>query len=830
MLSQQNQESQIVRHKTKKIKYGPIGETVAKRSYLKPKKLSIYHRCSDASLEKWEELCYRVAMGNMDFVPQTYSTQEAQALYDALLNMKILLGGRHLSNTGIKNREFIGNCYASLWKWSVPAQHFTFSFEREMEGGGMGCNYSDRYFENAAVMHKQKYHMIVNKDHKDFQELKAIGVIAKDSARAPKTDMFTLRNRKVQYHEIGDSREGWSEAIEVLINSLFAEKKVLTIFDFSKIRPKGSPLKAIGGEASGPAPLAKTFQSIISYAFEHSGEKFDWWAGFNFDHWVAEAVMAGGFRRCARMSVKHWKDVDIFRFINSKKDGFSHWTTNLSVIVDSEFFEQMASGDTHAVAVWEQVIDGMFRNGEPGFAYWDLINIGEKEEVFSLNACVTGDTQILTSKGELPIKELVGKAVDVWNGEEWSKVIPEFTGMKQCYLVVLSNGGTLTCSWNHEFILEDGSRIKANKLKVGDSLKVFGAQIGVKPPDKNGTITVEQVIKKSGAKKTYCFNEPKLHQGTFNGIVTGQCGEFGLGPGEFCNTGHINLARVDSIEDAYKMAEICAKALLRANFSQLNMISRHITEENQRIGVGIMGLQHFSCSFGIKYTQIAGNSTMRKFFTDLYKVVRKTADDFADRIGCNRPVKVTTIAPTGSVGQVAGATTGCQCIVYKWYTRRIRFQEGNEQLEQYRQAGYTVEIDEAEPRLGRIVCVPMQDPLIGMFPESLVEDQTDVTLEQALSLQAFLQEVWADNSISFTVNFDPKLVDKAEFEKTMLKYIKRLKGTTVFPECHNFKQPPYTKLTKDEYMGEIAKLKQIIHGGTSEIERMCASGSCEVIL
>ena len=56
-------------------------------------------------------------------------------------------------------------------------------------------------------------------------------------------------------HLIGDSQEGWAEAVRVLFESYTGMRTTTPRFDYSDIRPKGSPLKTSGGKAPGPTPL-----------------------------------------------------------------------------------------------------------------------------------------------------------------------------------------------------------------------------------------------------------------------------------------------------------------------------------------------------------------------------------------------------------------------------------------------------------------------------------------------------------------------------------------------------------------------------------------------
>src|SRR5690606_39824405 len=61
--------------------------------------------------------------------------------------MKILPAGRHLKSSGV-NDFALNNCWAAGWDPARPEEHFTFTLLRLAEGGGVGSNYSARFFED----------------------------------------------------------------------------------------------------------------------------------------------------------------------------------------------------------------------------------------------------------------------------------------------------------------------------------------------------------------------------------------------------------------------------------------------------------------------------------------------------------------------------------------------------------------------------------------------------------------------------------------------------------------------------------------------------------
>ena len=91
--------------------------------------------------------------------------------------------------------------------------------------------------------------------------------------------------------------------------------------------------------------------------------------------------------------------------------------------------------------------------------------------------CVSADTNILTREGYLCIGPLEGKVVDVWNGEEWSKVmVMKTSDAAPAYTVELSNGMKLTCTPTHEWLITadaKDSRVHTQDLEAGMTLTQF---------------------------------------------------------------------------------------------------------------------------------------------------------------------------------------------------------------------------------------------------------------------------------------------------------------------------------------------------------------------
>jgi ribonucleoside-diphosphate reductase alpha chain len=104
---------------------------------------------------------------------------------------------------------------------------------------------------------------------------------------------------------IGDSIEGWADAIKVLMKSFLGNKRSSRIkFDYSDIRPKGAMLVTSGGKAPGPQPLKECILKIKGVLESKSeGDRLSTLEVHDIVCHIADAVLAGGIRRAALISL-----------------------------------------------------------------------------------------------------------------------------------------------------------------------------------------------------------------------------------------------------------------------------------------------------------------------------------------------------------------------------------------------------------------------------------------------------------------------------------------------------------------------------------------------
>jgi adenosylcobalamin-dependent ribonucleoside-triphosphate reductase len=695
------------------VPFGPTGQLVYERTYSRT--------LADGSKETWPDTVRRVAAGNLALVhgtDQTAWSDAVRAEYDELVShmdqFAIIPAGRHLWATGVKGRQYLFNCHVAPWGDKL-SRHFEFTFMRLMEGGGVGGNYSSKYLAPYGTPRRElDVHVVCDPMHQDYAEMKAAGLLSTE-----------YDSDWAGAFEVEDSREGWADALVDLIDTFMTDDEVkhkARVYDVSRVRCKGSRLKTFGGTASGPGPFARMLQEAAGVLNRAVGERhvevgdgYGWSyehltpvEAMELDHAIAECVVSGGVRRSARMAICKWDDPFIDAFLDCKADGSKHWTTNISVEIDSTFINALGSIDTalglEAHHVHTRVVEGMLRNGEPGYWNSTYSNEGEVNEV----------------------------------------------------------------------------------------------------------------------------------------IATNPCGEIALPPTGACVLGHVNLdhfapkekgGRVDH-KGLTRAHELMTRFLIRATYGDMtDDQQRQVMHSERRVGVGHLGVQGFLAKQGIPYSQAAYGYAFRNLLNELADTVRDEAREYAFELRTPEPVKVTTVAPTGSIAKLPGVSEGIHPIYARHFIRRVRFSMTDPaQAATVRDAvnaGLLVEkciYDQSGNTM--VVAYPTKEKLVAEvealgYDPAIVESADEIDLNSMLAFQAMYQQEYADNAVSYTANFPEGKYTVEEVAGIIARWLPDLKGTTLMPDGTRA-QAPYERITEEEFDSyDVTSIED-------STDEDCATGACPV--
>lgn len=325
------------------VDFGPVGEIAYARTYARGK--------------PWYKTCERVINGMYSIMKshcrengiawdEDKAQRSAREAYDRMFDMKWLPPGRGLQNMGtdtlaskggavLNNCGFVSTADIDDGHLSAP---FTWLMDMLMLGVGVGTD-------------------VMGAGECDIT--------------TPVINQYTLR--------VSDTRHGWVYAVGAILDAFTGVGDLPARIDFSKIRPKGTPLKSMGGVSSGPEPLKDLICNLVSLLsnghvhvitdlFENSIEfmvnTFPKYAITSdkladIANYIGKCVVSGGVRRSSEIILG---EPDDKAFLDLKLDQAAlmdrRWASNDSVLAKVGMD-------------YTPFVDTISRTGSPGFLWLD---------------------------------------------------------------------------------------------------------------------------------------------------------------------------------------------------------------------------------------------------------------------------------------------------------------------------------------------------------------------------------------------------------------------------------------------------------------------------
>jgi len=271
-----------------------------------------------------------------------------------------------------------------------------------------------------------------------------------------------------------------------------------------------------------------------------------------------------------------------------------------------------------------------------------------------------------------------------------------------------------------------------------------------------------------------------------------------------CNLGTVWLNRIKDTKELRHVTKY-GTMLLMCGGMYSDVPTEKIKEvgnKNNRIGLGLGGIHEWLMMRGMPYEV---TPELHKWLSVWEQESDSTAFVTARTLGVSIPKGVRAIAPTGTIGILAETTTGIEPLFCKAYKRR--YFKDNKWHYQYVVDGSVKRLLEAGVKIENI------------------QDSYDLSFKQRVKFQADVQN-YVDMAISSTCNIDAWGTENnnektmKENSKILLKYAKRLRGFTMYPDGCRGGQP-LTKVSLEEAL----KNEGVVF---EEKEKECLNGVCGI--
>jgi adenosylcobalamin-dependent ribonucleoside-triphosphate reductase len=719
----------------------------------------------DLRRETWVEVAKRVAEGNVSLIDGRFEGNEwAEPLRNLerekmrahLAAGTLLMSGRHLQHGDLgqasRPMEVFTNCSTAAFSFLL--------FYLLLNGSGVGRAYDDAMMLTDWRKMPTVY-TAIDDDHPDRFKVNSDGtpVIGPEVhstewfQRHFAAGMLAPAGAKITVFRVPDSRGGWAKAFELIERMAFEGRSdEIVILDFSDVREMGAPIKGMQYRpSSGPAPVMAALRKVAAIKFMNYEP---WLATMFVDHYASECVLVGGARRAARMATKTWRDKTIFEFIKIKSK-HQLWSSNNSVTIDQEFRDAAV-------------------------------------KVVGLLTCDAGSDEADKEAHDL---QLAG-------------VITELELHAYGVLITLARSSYFDGTGEPGIINQD--RLHVNAEGIEDYLDGAFAASRDFAPDAH-TFELMRATAEACMGVTYS-------------MITNPCGEIALLLlGGYCviaDTVPFHAKDDDDAEDAIRTA---VRALMRTNTMD-SLYNREVKRTN-RIGVGMTGFHEWAYDrFGFTWKDLVNEKKSKKLWLTMSRFKRAVVDEaisYAAILGVVVPHTNTTFKPAGTTSKLFGLTEGAHLPSMRWYLRWVQFRKDDPLIGKYRAMGYPVKELKTYDNT-TIVGFPTAPTICALGDGEWVTTAAEATPEEQYEFLRLLEKYWivgvekdgktplADtgNQVSYTLKYDPKVVDFDSFIKTLIDGQFSIRCCSVMPQADTtaYEYQPEEPLTKEQYDALVASI------------------------
>jgi len=273
----------IYRHRDTNFGFNGLGELVYRRTYSRIKE--------DGSNEQWWETVRRVVEGTFNL------------LLSHLEHNSIKVDQETLERINIDSKIMFDKIFS--FKFLPPGRGLWSMGTNITENKKIFAALNNCAFVSTKPYDKKNINDII-KPYLFLMDNSMLGVGVGFDTKGSDLGIKIFKPIKIQQTEIGykenvfyveDSREGWVESVGVLLKSYLEENMILPMFDYSKIRPAGVPLKVFGGISSGPGPLKELHTNLTYLLDKNIGNELNSRLIVDIMNLIGKSVVAGNISK-----------------------------------------------------------------------------------------------------------------------------------------------------------------------------------------------------------------------------------------------------------------------------------------------------------------------------------------------------------------------------------------------------------------------------------------------------------------------------------------------------------------------------------------------------
>lgn len=378
-------------------------------------------------------------------------------------------------------------------------------------------------------------------------------------------------------------------------------------------------------------------------------------------------------------------------------------------------------------------------------------------------------------------------------------------------------------------IYDDGKFAESNKYKPSESATEYLTDLAKKALSKKYT----QIVNPCG--------EITLH------LLGGYCVIADVVP-YFANDD-------DDAEDAFRSV---TRALIRVN--TMDSLYKKEVERTNRIGVGLTGIFEYAWKrFGYGWSDLIDESKSMDFWLMLSRFKRAVDDEsikYSNLINVNIPHTNTTIKPAGTTSKLFSLSEGAHLPAMREYVRWVQFRGNDPLIKEYEAKGYPTKKLKTYKDVV-IVGFPTQPEICKLGMGEKLVTAGEATPEEQYKWLMLLEKYWmtgvenilldededlmgkcytplkteTGNQISYTLKYNPKIVDYASYSKTIRKYQPLVRCCSVLPDADDmvFEYLPEQRVSRS-YFNQL--VRSIEYNGLKEdVDKVhvdCGSGGCPI--